>query len=102
MTCSASEGGHALEHDREGTGPLERERVVAQPLGGVAAALHPAAHHELALRGQADVAHDRHSGGHEQLDLRRDPHAALELHRVGAALLRKRTAVASACSGEAW
>ena len=96
-------GGDDLEHDREGAGLLQRERVLEQPVAGLAAALDPVAAHRVdRLRGQAEVAHDRDAGADEQLDLRaarRRPPSSLT---ACAPTCRKRTALASACSGLPW
>jgi len=62
-------------------GALQRYRVRQQFLAGLAAALHPpgSAENVHALRGEAEVAHDRDAGLSQSPDLRQHPAAALEL-----------------------
>ena len=62
--------GHQLQHDREGAGLLDRQRVGEQGSRGIAGL---ALHADLAdlvdgLRRQADVAHDRDAGLDHGLD----------------------------------
>ena len=90
VTCAAIVGGHHLQDDGERAGLLHGAGVGEQLLGARAAALHPvAAEGVLALRREADVRHHRDAGVVQQPDLRRDPHAALELDRLRAALLHQ-------------
>ncbi len=105
VTCAATSLGHDLEHDRERAGVLQRLGVLQQPVGRlVAAALHAVAAEDVdRLRGQADVGHHRDAGADQRLDLGGDPLAALELDRLGAAVLHEdRRPMSSACAGEAW
>ena len=82
---------HDLHDDGEGTGVLQRLRVLQQAVRRlVATALHAVATQRVdRLRGQPDVGHDGDAGGDEGLDLRRDALAALELDRLRAALLHE-------------
>ena len=82
-------GRDRLEHDGEGAGVLQRQRVLDEGVAAPRRGPGPQAHDELGLRGEPDVAHDRHAGRDEQLDLRRDAAAALELDRVGADRLQE-------------
>lgn len=86
---AAEFGRNRLEHDREGAGRFEGERVVEQPLARVAAALHPThpAEHVDALWGQAEMSHDRDAGRNQHLDLGNHCATTFQLDRLGAALL---------------
>ena len=67
-----------------------RQRVLDEPLAGVAAALDAVpAERVLALRGEPEVRHHRDAGPDERLDLRREPRPALQLDGVRAALLHE-------------
>ena len=89
VTRARNRRGHGLEHDREAAGRLERERVLDQPLRplGRPALRLEAAEHGRRLRRQADVAHHRHARADDRARARDRRAAALELDRVGAALL---------------
>ena len=81
---------HHLQHHRERPGLLQRHRVGQHRVGLVVAALHSiAAELVFALRGESDVAHHRDPSGHDRLDMRREPPAALQLDRVRAAFLHE-------------
>ena len=86
---------HALQHDREASGRLERKCVGEHALGAVdVAPLHaPAAQRVDALRREADVAHHRDARIHHQPDLGADLRPALQLHRVHAALFQEATGI---------
>ena len=80
---------HALEHQREGAGGLDRQRVVDQlQRGGGGPALRlVAAERGRRLRRQAEVAHHRDAGARDGQDAVERRAGALHLHAVGATLL---------------
>jgi MFS family permease len=79
---------HQLQHDGEGAGLLQGQRVGDQLVARVAAPLDPVAAEAVdALGREPDMTHHGHPGLGEELDLRDDPAAAFELDRVRASLL---------------
>ncbi len=81
---------NGLEHDREAARLLQRQHLLDDPRGaaGTAALGAVAAQRGRGLGRQADVAHHRDPGLHDRSGARdRRRVAALELDRVGAALL---------------
>ena len=96
-------GRHDLQHQGERADVLQRPGLPQQRRASLAAALHAvAAEHVHRLRRQAEVAHHRHPGGDERLDLGQHPAPPSSLTAWAPASLRNRALVASACSGEAW
>ena len=90
VTCPAISAGTISRTTANAPASCDGVRVGEQLLGAGAAALHPeAAEGVLALRREADVRHHRDAGVVQQPDLRGDPHAALELDRLRAALLHE-------------
>ena len=83
--------GHALEHDREASGRLERERVVVEALGVMPLA--PlglvAAEHRRGLGRQPEVAHHRDPRAHDRRGARDRRPRALELHHIRSGVLHE-------------
>ncbi len=80
---------HGLEHDREASGGLERERIGEEADGLVRrpALRLEAAEHRRRLRGQADVTHHRDARADDRRDAGQGRACALELDGVRAGLL---------------
>ena len=89
VTCAATAAG-TISRTTANAPASCTEGVGEQLLGAGATALHPvAAEGVLALRREADVRHHRDAGLGQQPDLRGHADAALELDRLGAALLHQ-------------
>ena len=92
-----------LQHDREGTGLLQGEGVADDLVAGVPAALHAVATEPvLALRGEAEVRHDRDPRGDQPATCGTTGAPPSSLTACAPPSLRKRTEVSSACVGEDW
>ena len=90
VTCLASSPGTISSTTAKAPASATAWASASTCFGVVAAALDPvAAELVLALRGEADVAHHRDAGVGDLADLVGDADAALELHRVAAALLHE-------------